>query len=233
MALWDSPDLLGRTKRLAKRPSADEDKGPTDATADDMWYALLTEAQVYWHAIFTTHFPWLLWTAPTKLATADNGLTYTFPNGVTPSKVELYDAPNGRLQRPGAYWDTSADYIWEGARVRFPRNAIKTFADGPYARYIVPPAALDAANAPVLQPDWARILLPPRACVIWADRGGLRDPSPYAALETELWYGDPARGRLGILAVLKTQNPFAGAAAFAGPMLDGFAYLNSVATGYR
>lgn len=182
--------------------------------ADADWYVLLGDAQEHWHNHFAIHFPWVLYTAPTLMATADGGVTYTFPGGVHPKKAQIYDALNGRLLIPGSYWNTDADYVWEGSKIRFPRNAARSFPDGPpYARYIVPPGLLNAGVAPILQPDWARVLLPPRACIFWAERGGLRDPSAFEKRENAAWYGEPERGQLGILGTLKTQSPFGGAEA--------------------
>jgi hypothetical protein len=207
VADWDSADLLARVKRDGAIPAVDEDMADAD------WYAYLTEAQIYWHGQFATHFPWILWSAPTLLVSADGGITYAMPGGVNPSKIEVYDAVGGRLLVPGAYWSMGADYVWEGSRIRMPRNVPRSFGDGPYARYIAAPPKIDAATQPVLLPDWARALLPPRALMLWADRGGLRDPAPYQRKENELWYGEPQRGQFGILVTLKTQNPFGGAAA--------------------
>lgn len=207
MANWDSADLLQRFKDLTNRPLIDE------AITDAKIYSLLGDAQLFWVELLAVQCPWLLLTAPTKMLTADNGLTYTFPNGVTPMKAEIYDAPGGRKMIPGAAWSAASDYIWEGNKIRFPLAALRTFADGPYARYIVPPGVLDAGNAPTLTPDYARALLAPRAAIIWARRGGFRDPQPYVNEENDIWYGEPQRGKIGLLGMFKTQNPDAGAAA--------------------
>lgn len=207
MPQWDAPDILARTKALAFRPSVDAEMADAD------WYKVIGDSQAYWHDLFSTHFPWLLYTAPTLMTSADAGLTYTFPSGVHPKKAQIFDTIGGRLLIPGSYWNTDADYVWEGSKIRFPRNRAGTFGDGPYARYIVPPGLLDGATAPVLQPDWARILIPPRACIFWSERGGVRDSSPYEKIENDLWYGDPGRGKVGILGTLKTQSPFGGAEA--------------------
>lgn len=207
MADWDSADLLTRVKEMALRPATDA------ATTDPQWYRLLSDAQVYWHGQFATHFPWVLYSAPTLLVSPDGGVTYDMPAGINPSKVEVYDAIGGRLLIPGAYWSMGADYVWEGKKIRMPRGVPRSFGDGPYVRYIAAPVSITAAVQPVLLPDWARILLPPRACMFWADRGGLRDPAPYQRIENALWYGEPQRGQFGILVTLKTQNPFGGAAA--------------------
>lgn len=221
MADWDSADLLARVKRDALRPAADE------LMDDATWYIYLSEAQVWWHGIFSTMLPGLLWGAPALMSTADGGLTYTFPLGVTPSKVQIYESLNGRLLIPCAPWNAGGDYVWEGNKIRFPRNLTKTFPDGaPYARYVAPPTKIDAGTQPVLVPDWTRILLPPRACIIWCERGGLRDPQPFEKKENDLWIGNMAIGKPGILVTLKTQNPFAGAEAIRGDgLVSGLNYL--------
>lgn len=214
MANWDSPDLLARFKRLAQRPVTDS------SLADSDIYALLTEGEGYWLGQWATHFPWLLWTAPTLLTSADGGVTYTFPGAITPIKVELYSSLQGPLLRPGAYWDGSCDYVWEGNRLRIPSGLPTTFGNGPYARYIVGPGTIDALTASQVTPDWCRILVVHRAIIEWASRGGFRDPTPFENLENKAFYGEPQRGQLGILATLKTQNPFYGAGAWRQPNLD-------------
>lgn len=220
MADWDSADLLARLRTLLNRPAADE------LVTDVVGYALLSDAQVYWHGQFSTHCPWLLYSAPTLMVTDDDGKTYRFANNIVPSKIEVYESLNGRKLIPGAYWSPGADYVWEGARIRFPLNGTRAFGDGPYGRYIVPPTKIDAATPPVLVPDWCRILLPPRGAIFWAERGGLRDSKPYEKVENDLWYGEPQRGKFGILVTLKTQNPDAGAAAIRREgTLVGLSYL--------
>lgn len=219
MANWDNADLLARFKEVTLRPAVDEEL--TDAAI----YKLLGDGQLYWYQLFSVHFPWLLYTAPTKMLTADNGLTYTFPNGVTPMKAEIRESLGGRKLVPGAEWSAGSDYVWEGNKIRFPLGASRTFSDGPYSRYVVPPGIIDGATQPTLTPDYARQLIPLRAAIIWAGRGGLRDPKPYKDEEDEIWYGEPARGKIGMLAMLKTQNPDLGAGAIRRGGAPGQSYL--------
>lgn len=226
MADWDSADLLARVKRFAATPPVDEDMQDVD------WYALLTAAEAHWLPQFATHFPWLLCTAPTLMLTADGGQTYTFPAGVTPLAVQLFDALGGRLMRPSSYWDKSGDYVFEGARIRFPANDTRSFPDGaPYARYVLPPGAIDGATESQLQPAYARELLVFRALVEWATRpNSLSDPDRWEAREGKLWAGEPAKGNGGILLALKQQNPFYGATAYqTGVPSTSFAHLATVA----
>lgn len=198
---------------------------------DPNWYSFLTDAQAHWLPMFAAHFPWLFWTAPTLMTTSDAGKTYVLGASITPLKIEVYDAIGGRIMQPCAYWDGPGDYVWEGNRIRMPANQSKTFSAGaPYARYIAAPGIIDAATDPTLTPDWARIVLVYHAAGMYARRGGLRDAKPYEELEDKAFYGEPQKGKPGILATLKNQNPFGGAAAYASPSLTGLEY--HVATSY-
>lgn len=222
MATWDSADCLARFKRYANRPSSDE------SFADADCYALLTEAQREWVGVFAAMVPWAMMGAPTLMSTADSGATYTFSGSITPLAVQVFDATNGRLLRPGAYWDSQADYVWEGSKIRMPRGSTKTFAAGPYARYITQPGVIDGSTEPTLLPDYARILLIYRALIKWTEvGGGFQDPETYRTAEQRAWVGNPATGDVGILGTLKMQNPFYGAAAFSSPWPT-FAVLNTV-----
>ena len=226
MATWDSADLLARCKRLALRPTTDEE------TADADWYALLSEAQAHWQPVFAAHFPYYYWSAPTVMSTADSGATYTFSGSITPLRVEIYDAPNGVLLKPCTYWDASGDYVWESSKIRWPQNRTRTFtAGGPYARTITAPTVIDGSTAPTLLPDFARVLLVYRAVAEWANRGGLRDPRPFYEMEDRAWY-NPANGT-GILVQLKQQNPFQGAAAWGSADIAVTANLATLDGGYQ
>ena len=117
MAIWDASDLVARCKFYSGLPST------TEEVVDADWYSLLTEAEREWIGIFSTQVPNLLIGAPTLMSSEDSGLTYHFPSSAIPLAVQIFDAKNGSLMRPGAYWDTDAGYVWEGERIRFPRNA--------------------------------------------------------------------------------------------------------------
>lgn len=223
MALWDNADLLARCKFIAQRPSTDQQMADAD------WYSLMTESQAHWTNVFATQFPYVLVTAPTALSTADGGLTYTFPGGITPMAVEVYDSASGRILRPGAYWDAACDYVWEGTHIRFPVNKSRTYSSGPVARYISPSSTIDASTQPTLLPAHARLLIVYRAVAYWAERGGLRDPQPFWEMEQRYWIGNPASGDFGLLGMLKNQNPFIGAAAY--PAGSGLAWWQTISTG--
>lgn len=223
MATWDSADLLARCKRMSGVASN------VSFPADADWYAWLTEAQADWYNVFAAMVPYVLIGAPTAMSTADSGATYTFASAITPLYVEVYDsATSGKPLRAGAFWDPTADYVWEGNKIRFPQSATKTFTNGPVARYVAPPDVIAAATAPTLVPAHARLLLVYRAVIAYCERGGHRDPTPFVQGESRFWLGDPLIGRPGLLTTLRTQNPMMGAAALTGyGELSGLSYLTT------
>ena len=183
MAYLDSADLLARCKALAQRPTTDEDM------SDAQWYSFLTEAQDYWTKVLAQHDPKRLSGAPTALTTSDSGYTYTF--GTTPiAVVELTDGKGGWPMFIGPYWDPATDFTWEGSTtLRSARNVARTFTNGLYARWVPQPGVIDGSTQPTLPTEY-RLLLPARACVLYARRGGYRDPQPYLEEERRLWMGD-------------------------------------------
>ena len=210
MALYDSPDLLARTKRLAKRPTSDED------ITDAQFYIYLQEAQTHWMAQLASLVPESNYGAPELLTTADNGYTYTLTSEPIGGHLELKASLTGTPLLPSTDWG-SGDFVMEGQTIRIPGGRTRTFTAGPYARYVKSPGLLDGSNPPVLKPAWCRLLLPPRACYLFALEGGVRDPNPYRALEQKLWAGDPDfAGDGGFLQALKTQYFGAGTQAVAG-----------------
>jgi hypothetical protein len=209
MAQYDKAALLASCKLEAKLPATSE--FPTDAN----WYAWLTEAQEHWYGQFSIHCPWVIMEAPTLLTTTDSGVTYDFPDDadgdpVEPLAVSIFDRIDGRPLKNAAFWDVNGDYVWEGNKIRFPRNRAKTFSSGPYARFVNPPGLIDGSNEPTLKPKRARKLLVYRACAIWASRGGKRNPAPFFRMEAAFWIGNPAVGDFGLLGELKMQNPWQG-----------------------
>jgi len=198
---WASADLLSRAKFFALRPSTDAE------ISDVQWYDLLSLAQEHWYQTFSVHVPEVLYGAPAKLTTADSGKTYTFPNSVHPlGPVEVRESLDKQLLVASTDWDARGDYVHEGDLIRMPNNEERTFADGPYARFITPPDVISASVEPTLNPPRARILVVHRACVMWASRGGVRDPAAFEALEMKAWIGDPAMdGDVGIMGELKRQ----------------------------
>ena len=219
---YESADLLSRAKRLAQRPSSDEEMSDAD------WYALLTDAQRYYHGLVALHAPYVLMGAPVLLTSSDGGATYDFAAGVFPLAVEVYDSPTGRLLRPGTYWDTNGDYVWEGNKIRIPRGATRSYAGGPYARYVAQAGDLTAATEPTLTPPHARMLFVYRAVADWARQGGYRNPGPFETMEQRLWSGTPATGDIGFLGFYKSQNPFYGATAISAQGGTSFTTLSTI-----
>ena len=218
MASFDSTDLLARSKRLAQRPSTDQQQSDAD------WFSFLGESQDHWVGQFALHCPWVLMGAPTQLTSADSNETYTFGtdadgDNLVPLAVVVYAKKDGRILRPGTYWDSAADYVWEGDKIRFARGKTKDFTDGPFARFITPPGEISASIEPTLKPKRARILLVYHAVALWASRGGIRNPQTYFDLEERAWVGRPEIGDYGLLGQLKLQNPFGGLEAFGASSL--------------
>lgn len=197
-------------KRMLKRP-ATEEVSPPDASVDITYYALLQDAQLLVVMELSAHVPELMYTFE-KLTTGDAGVSYDFAKEPL-GQYEIRQSPTGRLLIPGPEWDMGVDFVPAGQKIRFPGQRAKAFGNGPWAHYVQTPGLLDAGNAPTLKPDSARILLVPRACALWAERGGLRDPQSFTNEYDRLWYGDPDKGQVGILGALKNQAFLSGAAA--------------------
>ncbi len=217
-AQFDTADLLARAKVLAQRPSTDQQQ------SDANWYQMLSEAQDHYFGVFSLHCPWVLMGAPTLLTSTDSNETYTFGTdtdsvNLVPLSVVVYAKKDGRILRPGTYWDQNADYVWEGDKIRFARGKTKDFTDGPYARFITPPDDIAALVEPTLKPKRARVLLVYRAVALWASRGDIRNPQKFFDLEERAWAGRPEIGDYGLLGQLKMQNPFGGMEAFGAPTM--------------
>jgi len=215
MAFMDAADILARVRAESGEPDAGEVWG-TGATATANWYRIITEAHAHWVGQFALHFD-TMYTAPTALSTADSGVTYTFASSITPLAVVVYESTTGRPLIPGAYWDPNADYTWEGDKIRMTRGKSRSFS--PVARYVLAPTTVDGSTAPTLKPDYARVLVVYRTLILWATRGGLRDPAPYRALETETW--------LNLLVALKNQNPLIGLTATGAPAVSPLQSINT------
>ena len=208
MADFDSADLLARCRRYAARPSVDE------AFGDSAWYALLTEAEARWLPMLAIHDPGSMYGAPTQLSSDDGGYTYQLTE--EPLALELYTSVNGNPLFPGAYSDPEADYVLEGDEIRMVRGRARDFSDGPYARWISPPAAINASTASQIQPARHRMLLVYDALEKWASVGGHMDPTYWRHLLQATLYGDPEiPGDVGIIGSAKRRDFARGMAAYA------------------
>ncbi len=205
MAQYDSADLLARIKVHAKQPTVSQDM------SDIGWYVFLGDAQESIMAELATHVPEANYSTPTKMTTTDSGLTYFIDDGSGGVQeffgwAEVRESRAGSLVTIGAEFDPAVDFAAEGFTLRVPDGKTRTFADGPYVRYVAIPGLLSAAVEPVLKPNYARRLIIYRALQYWAARGGLRDPAPYMQLEQREAWGDPnSPGSVGIIAALKSQ----------------------------
>lgn len=188
MTLFASANLLDDFKFFANRTSNDS------ALTDPQIYRLLTLAQQQVAGEMAALFPRMLMGAPALMTTADGGLTYTI-NGtdedgesVTPfGHAEVYAKVDGRELWGSMFGSQTGDVVFEGNTIRLPRASARTFDSGPYIRYVAMPGTLNASNEPTLMPPDARPLITYRALILWANRGGTRDPRPYQELYDSLW----------------------------------------------
>ena len=206
MTLYASADLLSDFKFFANRTANDS------ALTDAQIYRLLTLGQQQVAASVTAVFPRLLMAAPALMTTTDSGLTYqinaTDEDGLAVAPfghAELYATnPNGGELYGSSYagggW---GDVVFEGNKVRLAGGQARTFTAGPYIRYVALPGTLDGSTQPTLPPV-LRPLIVYRALVLWANRGGTRDPRPYEEMYQQTWRGS-GNGDWGILGLLHTQ----------------------------
>lgn len=215
MTLFASVNLLSDFRYQSGRPDVDEET--TDAQA----YRLLTLAQRDITNDVASLFPRFLMGAPALMTTADSGVTYTISGTdedsatVTPiGHAEAYATnPNGRELWGSTYSGRDGDFVFEGSKLRSPTGSPITYSSGPYIRYVTPSGTLSASTEPSL-PPLLRPLIVPRALILWANRGGLRDDAPYRRLYDDIWLG---MGRAtGLLSTLTTQYLHSTDSALAG-----------------
>lgn len=205
--LYSSQWLFDRCAMEVRRPKADLLVTP------DLWWTFLTEAQQYWQRVAATMVPHSQMGDWVKLTSADNGLSYTFGldeagrNIVPIGEVVVRDGPGatGRVLAPGEPWHEHRRFYIEADRIRWGSGKARTFADGPYAKFVTPAGVLDADHEPVFMPPSARMLLVHHA-VEAAFMGPLkRDPSGPRDAQRRIWLGDPDSGEPGLLATLRNQ----------------------------
>lgn len=196
-----SAQLLARFKLLANRPTTDE------AWSDANIYLLLEQAQREINVELAMHVPQANITAPTLLTSGDSGLTYTTTSDVI-GGLEVYPTISSTVAlTPGAYDSDGADYVFEAPRtIRMIGHQARTFAGGPYARWVGDTSTLGASNEPTLKPAAAHIAIVYRALQEYCRVGGYRDPSYWYDAEQRVLWGDPASaGSVGIIPALKNQ----------------------------
>jgi hypothetical protein len=215
MTLFASADLLSDFDFFANR--TDNDASLVDAQK----YRLLTLAQQDVTQSIAAVFPRLMMGAPVLMTTTDGGYTYTLPTtdedgaAETPfGHAEVYLQSTGGIELFGSsYGGGWGDFVFEGNTLRVPRGQSRTITGGPYMRYVEMPGTLNELNQPTLKPPMARPLIVYRALILWANRGGLRDPRPFQELYQSKWAGSGMPGDVGILGLLHTQyaQQYAGA----------------------
>ncbi len=213
MALYDTDDLVATFYRYADRPDDDE-----DLTESDVW-GYLTDAQVQVVAEVAALFPRLLMSAPTLMTSADGGYTYTLGNDTDGDVIypfghaEVFaQLTNGQELYGSTYGAYNGDFVFEGGKVRVPAGNTRSFASGPYIRYVALPLQINGTTEPILQPKQIRQLIVFRALELWANTGGHRDPKPFANMYQRAWTGSNG----GFLAMLTTQYRQSTQAAMAG-----------------
>lgn len=212
MADWDTADLVARCNRDARIPST----ATFPVTAD--WYAWLTRAEAHWKPKLAAEYPYPMYGAPTLMTTADN-IVYTFGTDAAPLAVEVYAALVGPRLIAGQFADSEADYVWEGSQIRITNNTVRSFPNGPYARWVASPGGIDGSNASTIKPPFARQLLVDRALIYWA-RAAERDPARFQQQELETW--------AWVQEAVKQQNVTYGDAANTQRMrVSGLAYLTA------
>jgi hypothetical protein len=207
--------LVALFKRKARRPTTD---GGLDDTSI---YRYLAIGQERAYERIAMHKPEVLYGARTLMVTTDAGLSYRFgvdadAANITPmGHVEVYASANAAYPlRPGPSWDANADYIHDGAVIRFPLGRARLFPAGPYFRGVLRPAEISASQEPTLVPLEARLVIVLQALVEWAEEDGARDPEPFQKAVTRFWSGSPDDPTdQGFIGRLKTMNAFDGASA--------------------
>lgn len=207
----NSAELLRRMRLVTRRPENDRD------LTNERAYTFLTDAQNELVFNLSAHIPDILKGTPILLTSEDGGETYDFPNEPL-GHIEIYPAPYTDPLVEGPLWSLHADYTREGSKkIRMSQGRPRTFANGPWARYIVMPGVIDATRNPTIQPNVIRRVLPWKAAELWAESGNQYDPTPYRNRAQKMLWGDPeSPGDLGIIPAYKLQHMSSGAVATPG-----------------
>ena len=212
----DAADLLSDFKFFANR--TENDASLTDA---QIYRVLDLGLQQVWTS-FVSLFPRFAMQVPvlmvrSTLASTYGGGTVFRIDGTDNNEVngfiipwgsaEVYATlPNGQEMYGSTYAGGDGDFVFSGGNVIVPGSGTRTFSSGPYIRYNRVPIAVSSAGANFSLPAFARQLVVFRALVLWANRGGLRDPSGYEEMYTQAWSGNPNRiGDVGVLGAMTTQ----------------------------
>jgi hypothetical protein len=207
MAAYDLADLRRRVRDRRRRPTGDADLSNTIIDG------YLTDAQLYVYGLLASHFPGggPLRATAVKMTTSDAGATYVLPSTPLLGRIVIHN--NVRLNSK----ISDSEYFWEGnTTLRWKQGENRSFADGPYAVYVVTPGAIGTSNAvpttePSLTPDYLRLLLVEWACALDASSGNQESAVPYETQFNKLFFGGRFPGDLGYLGMLKQQYQGTGA----------------------
>jgi hypothetical protein len=176
---WDSADLLDRFQLSLGRGTGG------NMEADELWtdaraYRVLADAQEAVYTDLAPRVPGAFMSAPAQLTSSDGGVTYTFasyPFG----HVEVYAQElGGRVLTASTYDDPTGDFVIQGQTIRTPGNRARTYASGPWARYVSMPVRISASEEPSVQPESARELILWKALDMATDVAmGAMDPTPW------------------------------------------------------
>lgn len=179
MALFDVADCLAHIRRICRIPDV------TEYPADADLYAYLRDGENRVKHEFGAVAPAVLIGAPTLLTSTDGGYTYPFGTDAGTNAI----APIGHLRVyaskahiPFEPLQANTEYVFEGTKIRMVQNSPRTFADGPYAQWIIPTYTIDGSSNAMTLPVQLRLLAVYAACSSYAISGGALDNTPYEAL---------------------------------------------------
>jgi hypothetical protein len=171
MSLFDSADLLSRTKVVLNRPSTDE------ALSDPQLYALLSEAQYEAVLYLAARVPDALMVEPTELTTADDAV-FTFGDDADSADIVAlghYRIYPSLASIPDSPFSEGEDFTIEGDRIRLTNG--RTYSGPLFGQWVNPPGVIDASTQPTLVKP-ARLALPYGAAARAAVRLRM-DPAEY------------------------------------------------------
>lgn len=188
---WTSADLYDRFLLYLGRGNG----GVMDA--DELWtatrvYRQLADAQEAVYTDLAPVAPQAFMSPPIKLYTTDGGRTYKFPpttSGIATQQVtypighvEVYaQESGGRELLAATFGNPGGDFVIEQGVIRAPGNRVRSYSEGPYARFVqLPLARIDSTTEPTLNPAAARELILFRALMDAANvAAGQMDNGPW------------------------------------------------------